>query len=236
MEILENVLNDIESLCQPVSTFLYGSRARTDFNEASDFEIGVLIPQEKYVRIHEIRKAIRHKGISVYPFRYEDFISGKIDTPFQKSIFLRSLILSGRTLRGHKVLENMIAPPIRVIDVVQDLRFHIGVAVYALLSHRHGDTHTATSGYYKSCLFGTRSLEILMLREFPVSYDVIFELSKKLNLEKYSSLVINSYDLRQGRTTLDDTNLFKNIAYLSEFVEQPLMKHYSNFGNDILIA
>ena len=86
IEKLNTVLNKIIKTCDPVSVFLYGSRARTDFLKRSDFEIGVLIPNDRYISRGEIKKKIKVTGITIYPFRLEDFKEGIMDTPFQKAI------------------------------------------------------------------------------------------------------------------------------------------------------
>lgn len=100
MKKLDTVVNKLEKLYNPVSIFLYGSRARTDFLKRSDFEIGVLMLKRKYTRRSKIKKIIDEKGLNIYTFKYENFIKGEIETPFQKSIYLRELIEAGKTLRG----------------------------------------------------------------------------------------------------------------------------------------
>lgn len=178
MNKLNIVLDKLESFCKPASIFLYGSRARNDFLEKSDFEIGVLIPKRKYVGRSEIRKNVNEEGFSIYPFEYESFVKGNIDTPFQKNIYLREIIAGGKTLRGSKIIENMKPPQIRVIDIIQDLRFNIGYAFASMHSYRNGDKYTASYEFYKSCLYGTRNLEILKLKKFPISFSEIYELTK----------------------------------------------------------
>lgn len=183
---LDTILKKIIETCEPVSVFLYGSRARADFLKRSDFEIGVLIPTDRYISRSELKKAVGEDGINVYPFRLEEFKNGLMDTPFQKIIYLRDLVVTGKTLHGEQVVENMKAPAITVVDVMQDLRFNIGYALSALISHRSKDFNTASLKFYKSCLFGTRSMLILKKRKFALSYDEIFSLSKELDLDVYT--------------------------------------------------
>src|SRR3990167_6916324 len=104
---LEKVLDDIESVCEPVSIFLYGSRARTDSTSFSDYEIGVLIPEDRYVGRSVVRGAVKDSRVSVYPFRLEQFQAGNPDTPFNKNIYMRELVDSGKTLRGATIIEEM---------------------------------------------------------------------------------------------------------------------------------
>lgn len=235
MKKLDTVLKKILEICDPVSVFLYGSRARADFLKSSDFEIGVLIPTDRYVSRSELKRAVGEDGINIYPFRLEDFKSGIIDTPFQKIIYLRELVSAGKTLHGEKVVENMKAPAITVVDVMQDLRFNMGYALGALISHRNKDFKTASLEFYKSCLFGTRSLLILKKRKFALSYDEIFLLSKELNLDVYSNLVKTAYDCRVGKVKYSEMDIFQNISYLNKFIESELVKYFKKYGNKTLI-
>lgn len=235
MKKLDTVLKKIIETCDPVSVFLYGSRARTDFLKRSDFEIGVLVPKDRYVSRSELKKAVGEDGINVYPFRLEDFKNGIIDTPFQKIIYLYELISTGKTLYGEKVIENMKAPAITVVDIMQDLRFNMGYALGALISHRNKDFKTASLEFYKSCLFGTRSLLILKKRKFALSYDEIFSLSKELNLDVYSNLVKTAYNCRVGKAQYSEIDIFQNISYLNKFIEPELMKYFEKNGNKALI-
>lgn len=235
MKKLQSVLDRLEKICNPISIFLYGSRARTDFLKRSDFEIGVLIPKRRYVSRSEIKKLINEKGFNIYPFEYEDFLKYKIDTPFPKAIYLRELILGGKTLRGKKVIENMKPPEIRVLDVIQNIRFELGLALASRFSYSNNDKITASLEFSKSCLFGVRCLEILKLKKFPLTYNEIYNLSRKLKLGDYQNLVKNAYNLRLGRTKLKEGYLFKNISFLNEFIEPQIISYFEKYGNRILI-
>jgi len=236
MEKLDIVLNKIEKLCEPVSIFLYGSRARNDYLDRSDFEIGIVMLKRKYIRRSKIKKAINPKGFNIYTFKYEDFIRGKIETPFQKSIYLREIVEAGRTLRGRKIIENMKPPAIKVLDVIQDLRFNLGRAFNAMHSSRNHDSLTANYTFYKSCLFGLRDLEILKLRKFPVPYGDIYKLSKRLNLNKeYKDLVGTAYKARLGKKNFKELDIFTNISFLNDFIEPQIVEFFNKNGNKILI-
>ena len=236
MAKLDIVLNKIEKLCNPVSIFLYGSRARTDFLKRSDFEIGVLMKKNKYVGRSKIKSEIQEKGFNIYPFEYEDFIKGKLDTPFQKSIYLREIVEAGKTLRGKKIIENMKAPEIEVIDIIQDLRFNLGYAFASMHSYRNGDKFTASYEFYKSCMFGLRDLEILKLRKFVAPYDDIYRLSKKLKLTKdYKDLVFTAYKARQILRPFQYKDIFINISFLNEFIESQIIDYFERNGNKVLI-
>ena len=191
--------------------------------------------KKNYVGISEIKKVISRKGFNIYPFEYEEFLQGKIDTPFQKKIHLRELILTGKTLSGKKIIEKMKAPQIRIIDLIQDLRFNLGYALASFIFHRNGDKITASTEFYKSCLFATKDLEILQLRVFPIAFNDILNFSKKLNLGEYQKLVKKAFNCRKGKQEYEEQDIFKNISYINEFIEPLLLEFFKKNGNVILI-
>lgn len=97
MEKVQQIGNDLIKLTSAKSVFLYGSRARTDFYEESDYEIGVLMEKDKYIGRSEIKKHFNLKGVNIFPFYYEDFVAGNPDTPFVKSIYMKEIIEAGKT-------------------------------------------------------------------------------------------------------------------------------------------
>jgi predicted nucleotidyltransferase len=220
---------------EPASIFVYGSRARTDFLDNSDWEIGVIFTKEKYVGRSGIKKIVDIAGVNIYPFVFEDISRGVIDTPFQKRIYLRELVQSGKTIYGKDIVGKLELTNICVIDLMQDLRFNLGYALAAVISSRNGDRKTAAVEFYKSCLFATRSLVVLKEKKFPVTYDEIVELSKKIELGEYSQLVKTAHSLRINQGDYNDEDLFKNISYLNKFIEQKLTAHYEEHGNSKLV-
>lgn len=233
---IEILVKQIKEFCNPVSIFLYGSRARTDYLTDSDYEIGVLIPKSRYIGVLRIREKIQTvNDVHIFPFEFEDFLLGKIDTPFQKSIYIRELALSATTIYGDQIVENLSPPPLKLIDIIQDLRFNLGYAMASLISYRQGDIQTAIFEFYKSNLFGTRCLEVFRLRQFPLGYDQVYQWSTKLELGEYLELVTSAYMKRKGDTQLNDRYLYKNISYLNEYIETKLLDYYSTHGNCILI-
>lgn len=116
---IQELLNKIEKTYHPVSIFLYGSRARTDFLGRSDYEMGVLYRRDKKISRLELKAINPIEGVNLYPFEYEDFLDYKMDTPFPEAIYFRELIAGGKTIVGERVVEKMKAPPIRTIDLLQ---------------------------------------------------------------------------------------------------------------------
>ncbi len=228
---MEEIIKLLNKYFNPISIFLYGSRARTDFMKKSDFEIGVFFSKDNYAGRNEIKKIVSNELFNIYPFEYEHFIQGKIDTPFQKNIYLCELILAGKTLSGEKIIEKMKAPQIGIIDLIQDLRFNLGYALASVISHRNGDKKTASYEFYKSCLFATRDLEILQLKVFPIGFNNILNFSKKLNINEYKNLVEKAFNIRKSKQKYKEQDIFKNISYINEFIEPLLLESFEKNKN-----
>ncbi|MCX6812932.1 MAG: hypothetical protein NTV77_00350 [Candidatus Azambacteria bacterium] len=235
MENIQNIIDSLQKFTNAKSIFLYGSRARTDFYNESDYEVGVLIEKDKYISRGDIKDKFNFKGINIFPFYYEEFIAYNPDTPFVKSIYMREIIEAGKTLTGEKIIENLKPPEIKLLDIIQDLRFNLGYSLAATHSYREGDNVNASLHLLKSCLFGTRDYIILKLQKFPIPFDEILELSRSLDLKKYSDLPSYAYKLREREEKIDENKLFANISYLNKFIEKELLEAYNNQGNVVLI-
>ncbi len=234
-EKLQQIVEKIENKFHPVSILIYGSRARTDYLERSDYEIGVLYESEKKISRTELKELNPYESINLYPFEYESFIKYKIDTPFPENIYFRELILGGKTISGKKVIENLTPPPVKVIDLLQLIRFNTGFALAAVLSHRGGDRVTAAIEFSKSCLFGTRCLIILRDKKFPISYDDIYDFSTNLKLDSEHAEVIKyAIDVRKG-TEIQELQLYKNISLLNA-IKDEITELLSSKGNIILLS
>lgn len=235
MEKIQKIIEDLSKFTNAKSIFLYGSRARTDFYNESDYEIGVLMEKNKYIGRSEIKSKFNLRGINIFPFYYEEFIIYNPDTPFVKSIYMREIIEAGKTLAGEKVIENLKSPEIKLLDIIQDLRFNLGYALAATHSYRENDKVNAALHLAKSCLFGTRDYIILKLGKFPIPFDKIVKLSKNLNLGEYGDLPSYAHKLRRREEKVNEQNLFKNISYLNKFIEKELVEAYGAQGDIILI-
>ncbi len=235
MKNIQKIIDDLLKFTDAKSVFLYGSRARTDFYNESDYEIGVLMEKDKYISRKDIKDKFNFKGINIFPFHYEDFITYNPDTPFVKSIYMREIIDAGKTVAGEKIIENMKPPEIKLLDIIQDLRFNLGYSLAATHSYREGDNINASLHLAKSCLFGTRDYILLKLKKFPIPFDEIAELSKNLDLKEYSDLPSYAFKLRKRDEKVDEYKLFANISYLNKFIEKELMEVYNNQGNIVLI-
>jgi len=232
-EKINLLLEKIWQETKPVSIFLYGSRARNDFKEDSDYEVGVIYGKKKINR-SDLAKMHELKNLVIYPFLFDDIKNGNLDTPFPKTIYLKELIETGKTLFGEKILENMKAPKIKIMDLVERASFDIATAFAAVRSYRNGDLISASINL-KSALFGTRVLEILKLKKFPYTYDEIFQISKELNLdEEYNQLLEEVMKVRQGNK-IEEKWLFKNITFLNQVVMREIKKDYLENGDKIIL-
>jgi predicted nucleotidyltransferase len=227
------VLEKIWKETKPVSIFLYGSRARTDFKVDSDYEVGVIYDKNKISRA-DLAKKHNLKNLVVYPFLLDEIKNYDLDTPFPKAIYLKELIETGKTLFGEKILEKMEAPKIKIIDLIERTSFDIATAMAAVRSYRNGDL-ISTSINLKSALFGVRVLEILKLKKFVYTYDEILSVSKELNLsQEYNELLEEAMKVRQGGE-IQEKWLFKNISFLNQVVMKEIKKNYLENGDKIIL-
>jgi predicted nucleotidyltransferase len=227
------VLETIFEKTKPVSIFLYGSRARGDFKEDSDYEIGVIYDKFKTSR-SELVKMHNLKNLNIYPFDLNEINNYDLDTPFPKVIYLKELIETGKTIFGKNILENMKSPKIKTIDLIERTAFDIGSAMAAIRSFRNRDL-ISVSINFKSALFGARVLEILNLKKFPYTYDEIYETSKELNLEpEYRDLLDNAIKIR-NKGKIEEKYLFKNISFLNKLVMEEVKNDYFKYGDRIIL-
>jgi predicted nucleotidyltransferase len=235
MEKSQKIADDLLKFTNARSIFLYGSRARDDFNNGSDYEIGVLMDREKYISRADIKENFNIEDVNIFPFYYDNFIAGNPDTPFQKSIYMREIVEAGKTLVGEKIIENIKPPAISLLDIIQDVRFNLGYALAATHSFRNGDNITAALHLAKSCLFGTRDYIIFKQNKLLISYDKIVDATKELDLQEYQNLPVYAEKLRKGEIEVEEKYLFQNISYLNKFIENELLTAFREKGSSLLI-
>lgn len=228
----------LQTLAQfnPKSVFLYGSRARTDFTPDSDYEIGIIFDDDKYVPMSDIHAAITDPKVKVYPFKWDELLHSTFHWLFQKPLFVREIVRSGRTIAGEHLVEQIPPLPITTLDLVQDIRFYVARALDALLSSRSGDTQTSMDLFSKSCFFGLRDLEILELKTFPIGYDEIYNLSARVITEPEHRKVIEAAHVfrKEGKPASMDI-LYENISLLDSFIEPKLLEAFKANGNKEII-
>ncbi len=217
---IQEIFDRVEKEARPVSIFVYGSRARGDFKDDSDYEVGVLFEKDKKWGRRELKQLHQLSNLNLYPFVYEDFVKYSLDTPFPRAVYLRELLEGAKTERGKQVVEKMKPPAIKTSDLLEVGTFQIAYALGAVLSSRQEDWVTAGIEFVKSVLFGARALEILELREFPLEYGAIAKVSEKLELEpQFRELIRHAIEVRKG-VKLDPVQLYTNITFLNQVVLQ----------------
>jgi len=230
-EALEKVYKETS----PISVFIYGSRARTDFKVNSDYEVGAIYWRKDKVGRREIATLHKVDGLNIYPFVMEDLEKYNLDTPFPKAIYLKELIGSSKTVLGEEILEKMEEPEIKLTDLLERISFDVATAFAAYRSLKTNDLVTASINF-KSALFGVRVLEILELKKFPFTYDDIFEISKNLNLEvEYQDLLNQAMKARQGEK-IEERFLFTNITFLNQVVLKKVRHELAINGDRIILS
>ncbi len=232
---ISDTINALSQL-KPKSIFLYGSRGRGDAKSDSDYEIGIIFDDDKYVQRSVIHAAITNPNVKAYPFKWGELSNGTFSHVFQKSIHLREIIKGGRTITGEHLVEQIPPLPITTLDLIQRLRFDLGQALAALLSYRAADMQTSMEEFSKSCLFGLRCLEILELKTFPVGYQEIYELSRDVIKEpQYREVIDAAYGQRIGEKIPSIDILFENISLLDTFIEPKILAVFNRDGNQTVI-
>ena len=231
---IQEVFDRIEKEAKPISIFIYGSRARGDFKQDSDYEVGVLFEKDKKWGRRELKQLHQLSNLNLYPFVYEDFVKYSLDTPFPRAVYLRELLEEAKTVRGRRVVEEMQPPEIKASDLLEAGTFQIAYALGAVLSSRQDDWVTTGLEFVKSVLFGTRVLEILELKEFPLEYTAIANLSEKLELEpQFRELIRHALAVREGAKP-DPVQLYTNITFLNQIVLQKI-KNELKKGDRVLL-
>lgn len=222
---LEEVVRILVESFNPYSIFLYGSKAtRTDIKE-SDYEVGVIFEDDKYVSRQSIADKIKDKNFAIYPFKLSEILHYDVDTPFQKSIYLNVLIRGGsRTLYGVPVLQTLKAPAITQEDLLADINFNLGIALSAVRVYKTGDIGLANDLFYKSCFYATRDLIYSRFKKLPLSYNEIYEISQQMReLDVYKELLDTAHSLRNSCNEIVPSSLYyKNISYINKFILKKL--------------
>ena len=233
-KILDDIVEKITQKASPSSIFLYGSRARDDATKRSDYEIGVLFTEDEYINRSALRGIITNENISIYPFEITQFKQGELDTPFNKRIYVRELVVAGKTLYGEQVIENMPIPSISAVDILADVQFNLGYALAATIANRDGATTTANLLFYKSVFFATRALIILEQKKMFITYTDIYQASKQLELGDYAKVLDAAHKARNDRA-YDIHMLYKNISYINQYILPKIEQQCTENAHQIIL-
>jgi len=216
----KNIIKILKML-NPVSIFLYGSQANKSQNSKSDYEIGIIFNDDKYVSRKEIKKQITNSNYNVFPFKLSEIQTYTLDTPFQKNIYIASLICgNAKTIFGENIIENLEMPQISKQDLLMDTSFNLGYALSAVRLMKENVKDLANEMFYKSMFYATRNLFYAKNKILLSGYNTIFEESKKLNMpEEYKELLTFGNKLRnENLINIEPSLYFKNISYINKFV------------------
>ncbi len=189
----------------PVSIFLYGSKARGDDLPESDLEIGVFT------------KGRRPEDSKAFYFNLEDFKEGEIDTPFPTDIYLRELSLSGKTVYGEEIVESFEPPSISTSSILERINFDCATALY-------GFKMQDEELFYKATLFGVRNLIILEIGKFPLTYRSISKVADTLNLKEFSELPRKAYETRMGNYKPQRRDFIDSITFTNYLIRRRIKK------------
>lgn len=230
---LKKIKKEIVKETNPISIFTYGSYNTQDFiPEVSDLEIGVIKKGERPF-LGKLRKiASKHStnkiSFRIYSYHLKDLNSGKVDSPFTESVFIRRLVLTSKTIWGENVVENLPLPSIEIIDAYREACFSTARSLSALLMLRSGKKGEAKEISSKACLFATAAL-IYFKNLFPTGFKEIMDNLKYLDLsENQLNFVKSAYDLRTGKVELEKEDLynfiFGVIKYCNQSVENEIKR------------
>jgi len=227
--IFEEIRSGLAKI-EAASAFLYGSRARGDFNAWSDFEVGVVFPDERYLRRADLQELVRVEDVTFYPFKLSEFLAGTPNVPFQKGFFMRELAETAETVFGEDLVKTL-KVKLSTLDIAQELRFNIGRAFAGFLSMRSGDLKTANDCACKSCLFGLRAFEVFKFRVFAKSYTEIYDLSQKLGLDSDFVELIDAVHRYREDGEMIEAKLFYRCMSLLDSFEREVLDDLAKNGN-----
>ncbi len=216
----KKILETLKSF-KPLSVFLYGSQAHKNRNSKSDYEMGVIFEDKNYVSRQEIQKSISNNNYNVFPFKLSEIKNCSFDTPFQKKIYLYSLITgNAKTIFGDKLIESLKLPKITKYDLLMDTSFNLGYAVSAIRLMKENITILSQELLYKSMFYATRNLYYTKFGILLNGYTNIFNESHKLKLPiEYQELLNISNKLRNELVNeVDKSYFFKNISYINKYI------------------
>ncbi|GHU07288.1 hypothetical protein FACS189431_1590 [Alphaproteobacteria bacterium] len=207
----------------PLSAFLYGSRATGEATEHSDWEVGLIFNDDQYVSRKDIKAKQDFTGVSIYPFRLSEIKNYTLDTPFPKKLFVYGLIKSAKTIFVDDIISGIELPVIEKTDLVGAIRFEIGVAFCSFLTLRRKDNKLAFDEFSKSCLHGLKIFIMVKRQEFLSNYAEIYEASKKLDLpEEYLETIEAAYAFKKDGSLVDENYIYKNMSFLN-YVEAEVL-------------
>lgn len=219
------IVNKLKNL-NPLSIFIYGSCATNSKNSKSDCEIGVIFDEKNYTKKNVIDNLINNKNYKIYPFKNNDLKEYDIDTPFEKNIYIYSLISGGaKTIFGQKIIENLTLPNIDKHNLLADIYFNLGYLLSAYRLFKFKNNQLSYELFYKAILFTTRDLIFFKTKKFVNGYNNIYKQSKKIiDEDNYNHILKLAIDLRNEKdVTLKENDYLDGISYINKYIV-PIIK------------
>lgn len=201
------------------SVFLYGSRARGDNLADSDWEVGVIFDEDKYLSRRELA-SLQSDGVVIYPFKYDELTSGVADVPFTRTIWLTELITAAETIGGEEIVSKITAPEITAFDIIADNSFYKARSVDAMIAQREGHDSLARDLFVKSALLGTRALILAEGLKFPKNYPEIVEIATPLLDTESQAILGRALEVRTTKGNVTANETFDNIGLQMEIEEK----------------
>jgi hypothetical protein len=201
------------------SVFLYGSRARGDNLPDSDWEVGVIFDEGKYISRRELAP-LQTDGVVIYPFKYEELAAGIADVPFTRSIWLTELITAAKTIGGEDVTSKIPLPEITNLDIIADNSFYKARALDAMIAQREGHDSLARDLFVKSALLGARVLILAQGMPFPKSYPEIVRVAAPLLDTESQAILSRALEVRTQKGSVTANETFDNIGLQMEAEEK----------------
>lgn len=201
------------------SVFLYGSRARGDNLPDSDWEVGVIFDEEKYLSRRELAP-LQSDGVVIYPFKHDELTAGIADVPFTRTIWLTELITAARTIGGEEVTSKITPPEITTFDIIADNSFYKARSVDAMIAQREGHDSLARDLFVKSALLGARALILAEGLRFPRNYPEIVEVATSLLDAESQNILGRALEVRVNKVAVTANETFDNIGLQMEVEEK----------------
>lgn len=201
------------------SVFLYGSRARGDNLEDSDWEVGVIFDEAQYISRRELAP-LQTNGVVIYPFKYEELAKGIAEVPFTRSIWLTELITAAKTIGGEDITGKIPLPEITTQDIIADNSFYKARALDAMIAQREGHDTLARDLFVKSALLGARVLILAQGLPFPKSFPEIVRVAKPLLDTESQAILSRALEVRTQKGVVTANETFDNIGLQMEAEEK----------------
>lgn len=201
------------------SVFLYGSRARGDNLSDSDWEIGAIFDEDKYMSRRELA-LLQTENVVIYPFRHEELSGGIADVPFTRSIWLTELIATAKTIIGEDVIHKIPLPDITNLDLVADNSFYKARALDAMIAQREGYDSLVRDLFVKSTLLGARVLILAHDLPFPRSYPEIVQIANPLLDKESQAILKRALEVRVLKSVVIANETFDSIGLQMEIEEK----------------